>query len=306
MADLFAYGDKDRHIITYSILILVAILTLLFIKTFDVMELLNSEIVETSSPLIPDILLAIFRTGAAILALYTIFFLMILNKDGGFMHPLFHEERVCKPHNTKGIERMVPFSSWTLILFALYFISSSILGWLDIFNLGSVKIINFWSGIFLPMSLGMAMLTATVVTYVIVPEEVKLKRSFNHLFETHEMVMHNWTAILLALDVFLSRPNLDWELAIFGLSAGIIYSIFAYLYAIYGGGFYVYSFIDPRIKYAPIIMTVLALALSLFYVFNWIITLIIEYNQFLGGLIYVIWIYSIVLFKKPSFDDYSS
>ena len=306
MAGIFGYGDKDRHYITYSILIIVAVITALFVKYFEVIPLLNSEIVKTDSAILPDLVLTIFRTGAAALAFYTIFYLMIFNKDGGFMHPLFRDERVCKPHNTKGIERMVPFSSWTLIMFGFYFTSTSILGWFELFDLESPKFLNFLSGIFLPMALGMAMLTATIVTYVIVPEEVKLKRSFNHLFETHEMVMHNWTVILLAIDVFISRPNLDWELAIFGLTAGIIYCIFAYLYAVFGGGYYVYSFIDPRIHYAPIIMTILALSISIFYIFNWLITLLIDYNQYLGGLIYLIWIYSIVLFNKPQFEDYSS
>ena len=76
------------------------------------------------------------------------------------------------------------------------------------------------------------------------------------------MVMHNWTVILISIDVILSQPDLDWQLAIFGLVIGIIYTTFAYLFALFGGGYYVYSFIDPRIKYGPIIMMILALAIS--------------------------------------------
>jgi hypothetical protein len=83
------------------------------------------------------------------------------------------------------------------------------------------------------------------------------------------------------------------------LIIGVIYSIFAYLYAIFGGGYYVYSFIDPRIKFAPIIMTILALAISLFYIFIWMITLLIEYNQLIGGIVLMISVYAVILFKQP-------
>jgi hypothetical protein len=224
---------------------------------------------------------------------------MIMNKDGGFMNPLFRKERESMPHKTMGVERMVPFSSWNLIVCGLCFLSMAILGWYEYFDTEAPQFLNLLSGMLLPMALGMAMLTSTVVTYVIVPEETRSDRNYDHLFETHEMVMHNWAIILLALDIFISRPNLSWELGIFGLIIGVIYSIFAYLYAIFGGGYYVYSFIDPRIKFAPIIMTILALAISLFYIFIWMITLLIEYNQLIGGIVLMISVYTVILFKQP-------
>jgi hypothetical protein len=222
-----------------------------------------------------------------------------MNKNGGFMNPLFRKERESLPHKTIGIERMVPFSSWNLIVCGLCFLTMSILGWSEFFDFNVPNFVNSLSGILLPMALGMAMLTSTVVTYVIVPQETRSDRNYDHLFETHEMVMHNWAIILLAIDVFISRPNLSWELGIFGLIIGIIYSIFAYLYAIFGGGYYVYSFIDPRIKLAPIIMTILALAISLFYIFMWMITLLIDYNQLIGGIVLLLCVYLVILFKQP-------
>ena len=216
------------------------------------------------------------------------------------------DKRIIKNHKTMGLERMVPFSSWNLIIFGLYFISVSALGWFDLFNLDSSKFLHFSSGMLLPMSLGMSMLTATVVTYVIIPNEVNSDRDYNHLFKTHEMVMHNWTVILISIDVVLSQPDLDWQLAIFGLVIGIIYTTFAYLFALFGGGYYVYSFIDPRIKYGPIIMMILALAISLFYVLIWLISLLIHYNLLIGITIYILWNYSVVLFKKPMRETQSS
>lgn len=299
MAEIFEYGDKDQDKLTYLIVGLVTIASIMFVNYFEVLNTLDSTVISLKSSILPSIILTFFRTGATILAFYTIFILMIMNKDGGFMNPLFRKERESMPHKTMGVERMVPFSSWNLIVCGLCFLSMAILGWYEYFNTEAPQFLNLLSGMLLPMALGMAMLTSTVVTYVIVPEETRSDRNYDHLFETHEMVMHNWAIILLALDIFISRPNLSWELGIFGLIIGVIYSIFAYLYAIFGGGYYVYSFIDPRIKFAPIIMTILALAISLFYIFIWMITLLIDYNQLIGGIVLMISVYTVILFKQP-------
>ena len=306
MAEVFRYGEKDQDKVTYSVLVLVTILAIVFVNYFELSSILKNKIISYESPIVPDIILTLFRTGATILAFYTIFILMIMNKQGGFMNPLFRKERESLPHKTMGVERMVPFSSWTLIVFGICFLFMSIQSWYLFFDLNPPESINLFSSILLPMALGMAMLTSTVITYVIVPEEVRSGRNFDHLFQPHEMVMHNWALILLAVDIFLSRPNLSWELAIFGVIIGIIYSIFAYMYAYFGGGYYVYSFIDPRIKYAPIIMTILALAISIFYIFIWLISLLIGYNQWIGGALLIVCVYTVVLFKQPERENHSS
>ena len=306
MAEIFRYGEKDQEKVTYSVLVLVTIASIVFVDYFGLSSIVKNEVISYESSLIPDLILTIFRTGATILAFYTIFILMIMNKQGGFMNPLFRKERESLPHKTMGVERMVPFSSWNLMVFGLCFLFMSIYGWYQFFDWNAPGFVNLFSNILLPMALGMAMLTSTVVTYVIVPEEVRSDRNYDHLFEPHEMVMHNWAIILLAVDIFLSRPNLSWELAIFGLIIGIIYSIFAYMYAYFGGGYYVYSFIDPRIKYAPFIMIILALAISIFYIFIWLISLLIDYNQWIGGAVLLICVYTVILFKQPERKGHSS
>jgi hypothetical protein len=299
VAEIFGYGDKDQDKLTYFVVALVSVICVVFVNYFEVLNILDSTIIAVESSIVPGIILTLFRTGATILAFYTIFVLMIFDKNGGYMNPLFRKERESLPHKTVGIERMVPFSSWNLIVCGLCFLSMSVLGWYEFFENGAPKLLTMLSGILLPMALGMGMLTSTVVTYVIVPQETRSDRNYDHLFEPHEMVMHNWAIILLAIDLFISRPNLSWELAIFGLIIGIIYSIFAYMYAVFGGGYYVYTFIDPRIKYAPMIMTILALAISLFYIFIWMISKLIEYNQWVGGIALLICVYTVILFKQP-------
>ncbi len=306
MADIFGYGEKDQHIITYSLIIIVSIFCLFFINLFDVIEILDDRVISLDSKFISEEILTIFRTLCTILAFYTIFVLMIFNREGGSMNPLFHDERITKSHKTMGLERMVPFSSWNLIIFGLYFSTVSALGWFELFDINASKFLYLSSGMLLPMSLGMSMLTATIVTYVIIPNEVNSDRDYNHLFKIHEMVMHNLVVILISVEVILSQPNLNWQLAIFGLVIGVIYVTFAYFFALYGGGYYVYSFIDPRIKYGPIIMIILALSISLFYILIWLISLLLEYNLLIGVPIYMLWNYSVVLFQKPIRDPQSS
>ena len=119
MAEIFRYGEKDQDKVTYSVLVLVTIASIVFVDYFGLSSIVKNEVISYESSLIPDLILTIFRTGATILAFYTIFILMIMNKQGGFMNPLFRKERESLPHKTMGVERMVPFSSWNLIVFGL-------------------------------------------------------------------------------------------------------------------------------------------------------------------------------------------
>ena len=173
MGDIFGYGKKDQHFLTYSLVLIVTIFCFFFLRLFDVIESLNAGVISLNSKFISEEILTIFRTSCTLLAFYTIFILMIFDKEGGNMNPLFHKERITRSHKTMGLERMVPFSSWTLIVFGIYFLSVSILGWIELFDSNLPKFLVLSSGMLLPMALGMSMLTATVVTYVIIPEEVK-------------------------------------------------------------------------------------------------------------------------------------
>ena len=96
MADIFGYGEKDQHIITYSLIIIVSIFCLFFINLFDVIEILDDRVISLDSKFISEEILTIFRTLCTILAFYTIFVLMIFNREGGSMNPLFHDERITK------------------------------------------------------------------------------------------------------------------------------------------------------------------------------------------------------------------
>jgi len=297
MTGMFEYGKKDNSKIVYLLIFLVSVFSIFFFISNDLSVLLINGGVNYSSEWVPLILVAIFRALCAYLGIHALLIWMLLDKRGGFMNAYFRKEKEVLPITIYGFERLVPFSSWNLVLFSLTFISSSIISWLEILGLNNPEWFHIVASIFLCTSLGMATITATVVTYVIIPGAIKNETEIDYLFEPHQMVMHNWALILLISDIVLTIPNLSWKFAIFGLVIGILYVIFAYTFASWGKGYYVYSFIDPRLKKAPYIMLALALMIGTFYLFVWLGLMILKWNYLIGSIIFIGWVYSIVLFK---------
>ena len=305
VSDLLIYGEKDNSKIVYFLILLLSICSIWFCFSNDLYDLLIEGGVNSSSNFLPLTLIALFRTLCAYLAFHSLFFWMILDKKGGFMYAHFYEKRESLPHKIWGLNRLVPFSSWNVLIFSLTFILLSIISWMEVLKLNPPEFIHIIATILFSISLAMTTLTATIVTYLIIPTAIKKRETYDYLFEKHQMVMHNWVLIFIIADVIITTPSLAWEFAVFGIMIGIVYSIFANFYAVYGGGFYVYHFIDSRLKFAPIIMTLLGLMIALFYIFVWIGLKILDWNYFIGSLIFIVWVYSIVLFKPKLFDKKS-
>ena len=305
MSDILVYGEKDNSKFVYFLIILLTMFCIWFCFSNDLYNLLIKGGVESSSDFFHDVLIAIFRTFCAYLAFHSLFFWMVFDKEGGFMYAHFYKKRESLPHRIWGLNRLVPFSSWNVLIFCLTFFLLSIISWMNILKLNIPEYIHILTSILFSTSLAMATLTATIVTYVIIPTAIKKRDDYDYLFEKHQLVMHNWVVILIITDTIITTPTLFWEFAIFGIIIGIIYTIFANIYAIFGGGFYVYHFIDSRLKFAPIIMTLLGLMIGLFYLFVWLGLQILEWNYLIGNIIFIGWVYSMVLFKPKLFDKKS-
>ena len=69
---------------------------------------------------------------------------------------------------------------------------------------------------------------------------------------------------------------------------------FSYLFAYFGGGYIVYSFLHPKPKIAPILVFVLAGMISLFYTGLWFVSTL---ERVFAIPILIIWISLIVQFK---------
>ena len=196
-----------------------------------------------------------------------------------------------------GVQKFVTFSSWTLLTCTAYFLSAIIYQIQLIFEFSTITWLPSLQTILFCMSISMAFLTATVVRYIILPDMVKNKNPHSHMFLYHEQIMHNFAAIFLGFDLLLNRPELSAEFAIFGLLIGIVYITFAYLLAYFGPGYFVYSFLHPQPKIAPLFATGLALCIALFYLGLWLITQLGDSLLWLQLVIITAWLLLIVQFR---------
>ena len=110
--------------------------------------------------------------------------------------------------------------------------------------------------------------------------------------------MHNFCAIFLVGEILLCQPNLAPEFMLFGIYIGLFYALFAYPYAKYGGGYYVYSFIDPRLQYAPFLLSGLAVLVSTFYLGVWLMSVLLSKSGFIGAVLFIAWVALIVQFRS--------
>jgi hypothetical protein len=221
---------------------------------------------------------------------------MMFRVGPGTMQVLLHEEREVRTLHPAGFEKFVTFSSWTLLSNILYFASAlaaslfgmnggSIPQWLELIQVNMFVV-----------ACGSAFLTATVVRYIILPDFVNAERDSQYMFQYHEQVMHNFAAMFLAVEVMLVAPVLHPQLALSCVGMGLFYVAFAYLFAYKGGGYYAYSFIDPRKKHAPFIMLGLAGAIAVFYLGILLASRLVEWNVYLGSIVLALWVSLIVQF----------
>ena len=195
------------------------------------------------------------------------------------------------------IEKFITFSSWTLLVNVIYFASASLVQTLDYLEISSPHILSQIQVFAFCTGIAIAFLTATIGRHIILPDEAKLGRKSDHMFLFHEQVMHNFAAIFLAIELIILRPKLIPEFALFGLFLGIIYVVFAYLFAYFGGGYLAYSFIDPKPKIAPFLVIGLASFIAIFYAGLWFISTL---DQVLAGILLSAWVMLIVQFKPIS------
>ncbi|MGB1955754.1 MAG: hypothetical protein ACPHUK_09170, partial [Candidatus Poseidoniaceae archaeon] len=74
-------------------------------------------------------------------------------------------------------------------------------------------------------------------------------------------------------------------------------------FAAFGGGYYCYSFIDPRLRKAPLFISLLALAISISYVGVWLVSELISIKFILGSLCLIVWCSSIVQFRPKNTEQ---
>ena len=298
--DLFnQYHPNDDMYRSIGTLAVFSVLTIALLSTFDVVSHLadTGASLSTASPLPLFLwhLLCLFVGLSAIIYMYRM--------KTGHMIVRSHEKKADVVIHPLRLQKFVTFSSWTLILNVIYFAFATIASYLLFVESNLPQWLNqFLAGSFVT-ALGASFLTSTVVRFVILPGNHADAEHHKRQFWFHNQVMHNFCTIFLVVEIIITTPQLEFTYMLFGILIGLAYALFAFPFAVYGGGYYCYSFIDPRLQRAPFFILMLALAISLSYVGVWLVSELILFNIILGSLLLIAWCSMIVQFRpsKASF-----
>lgn len=296
MVDLLGYGEKDSTPQSLFTLALIAGLTLFFFFQWEMNDLLIESFPSFHSSTLPLVLVFIWRLLCLVVGASALVYMYRM--ETGTMIVIDHESREERLMHPVKSEKFVTFSSWTLLSNFAYFLFASIATYFILGEHDVPQWVETFQVALFSTAIGAAFLTSTIVRLVILPGEVQQRRNHDHQFLFHNQIMHNFAAIFLAVEILLAQPQLQPEFALFGLLLGVVYAAFAYPFAAFWKGYYVYGFIDPRLKYAPLLQSGLAGAISVFYLGLWISSELVSYNFILGFLVLFLWVYRIVQFKS--------
>ena len=294
MVDFNDYGATDSVRWSMATLAVIGAPSILFLFILDV----PSFLVETGTSLVPksSIVLFVFWRlscfGVGIAAM-----VYMLRMKTGHMIVRSHETKEDVLIHPLGIKKFVTFSSWTLILNVLYF-SCVTLASLFVLTDSDLPsgLAQLTGGIFVT-ALGASFLTSTVVRFVILPGNFSDEEHHKRQFWFHNQIMHNFCTIFLVVEIIITTPQLEFSYMLFGILIGLAYALFAFPFAFYGGGYYCYSFIDPRLQNAPLFIAMLAFAISFSYVGVWLVSELISFHYILGALLLIVWASTIVQLK---------
>ena len=282
-------SENDYTIYTLSLILMVAILVLYYSSIIDLLDLVFSI---TGSFQTSSVMVLIWRISCLLVGISAVIYMVKIG--AGNMRVVTIKDCQEITIYPSGISKFVTFSSWTLLSNVVYFAISVLAQLLESLN---VKVPNFLLGLqvlFFCIGIAMAFMTATIVRHIILPDEVRIGRNHDHMFLFHEQIMHNFAAVFLAVELILVRPNLEPQFAIIGILAGIFYVTFAYLFAYFGGGYIVYSFLHPKPKIAPVLVFVLAGMIALFYTGLWFVSTL---DRVFAIPILLVWVSLIVQFR---------
>ena len=288
------YHPNDDVARSISVLSLITLVSLILLFRWDVPSLLigtgNSL---TQGP--SDVVMAIWHIACLLLGLRAIAFMYTMKT--GHMIVRSHEKKQDVLIHPLGIEKFVTFSSWTLILNVVYFSFATVSSFVLLAGIDLPSGLAQLLGSVFVTALGASFLTSTVVRYVILPGDYSDEEHHKRQFWFHNQMMHNFCTIFLVIEILLTSPQLEFVYMLFGILIGLAYALFAFPFAAFGGGYYCYSFIDPRLQRAPLFIAMLALAISLSYVGVWFVSELVSFNLFLGGFLLIVWCSQIVQFR---------
>ena len=293
------YGESDRRLETAALTTFMLLAMIYYIVTSGVGEVAQTQSQIAGSQYLPDILLALFRTVAAVLALFTLVSICI-DEEGSVSLPVFYDSRQSGEVVLLGAHRLIPFTVWSFAAFGLYFTIAAASSWVLVLG-GEVP---GWALASAPLAFatacGTALLVTVVVTFYLIPSNAAKGYDVSKYFEWHEVLMHNGNVIILGLELVLGGIGITLGMVAFPVLFGIVYIGFANAYAMFGGGIYLYDFLDPRLKGGLIIHLVLLLIIFGSYCVTLVLNALTEWNIIAGALAVALGIYSILRVRIPS------
>ena len=293
------YGESDRRLETAALTTFMLLAMLYYIVTSGVAEVSHTQSQIAGSLYLPNILLALFRTVAAVLALFTLVSICI-DEQGSVSLPVFYDSRQRGEIVLLGAHRLIPFTVWSFAAFGLYFTIAAASSWVLVLG-GEVP---DWALASAPLAFatacGTALLVTVVVTFYLIPSNAAKGYDVSKYFEWQEVLMHNGNVIILGIELVFGGIGITLGMVAFPLLFGIVYIGFANAYAMFGGGIYLYDFLDPRLKGGPIIHFILFLIIFGFYCFTLMLNALTEWNVIAGFLAVALGIYSILRVRIPS------
>ena len=293
------YGESDRRLETAALTTFMLLAMLYYIVTSGVAEVSHTQSQIAGSLYLPNILLALFRTVAAVLALFTLVSICI-DEQGSVSLPVFYDSRESGEIVLLGAHRLIPFTVWSFAAFGLYFTIAAASSWVLVLG-GEVP---DWALASAPLAFatacGTALLVTVVVTFYLIPSNAAKGYDVSKYFEWQEVLMHNGNVIILGIELVFGGIGITLGMVAFPLLFGIVYIGFANAYAMFGGGIYLYDFLDPRLKGGPVIHFILFLIIFGFYCFTLVLNALTEWNVIAGSLAVALGIYSILRVRIPS------
>ena len=293
------YGERDCHLETAVMIIVILFALLYYLGVSDILEMTHAQSQVAASEYVPDILLAMFRTAAAVLAIFTVVSICI-NKDGGRSLPLFYDSRQSREVVIRGAHRLAPFTVWSFIAFGLYFTIAAASSWMLVLG-GEVPRWAITSApIVFATACGAALLVTVVVTFYLIPRNAAKGFDVSKYFKWYEVLMHNGNVIILGAELVLGGIDITLGMVAFPVLFGVAYIGFANAYAVFGGGIYMYDFLDPRLRGGPIIHLILLLVISGFYCIALLLDALVDWNVIVGFVAVAAGVYSIMRVRIPS------
>ncbi|KAI8893760.1 hypothetical protein BC833DRAFT_607341 [Globomyces pollinis-pini] len=160
------------------------------------------------------------------------------------------------------------FTVWSWNLQGIYFLSTL---YLHLNNQPSSIIIQT-TAILFEVCFAVAMLVTIVVTFILIPVGMKRGQNVQGMFKPQSLIMHNLNMIFMVMELIWNQIQIDLTHLPFVILYGLTYVVFAWIYANIRGYFF-YFFLNYNQPRAILMHSVLVFALSLFYVFAYLVTL---------------------------------